>query len=151
MEVIKQWALTVCMACIALGILGQFVNVKTNFSVIKLVITLYILITAFAPLNITGDVNLDLQEYINEDEINLNSEEYVLDMAKNSLRQKILNEYAINDILVKDIDVKLNSEDYLAIELVEIYTLPQTDVQKATEYAQSALEQQVQIKIISEE
>ncbi|MEG1381994.1 MAG: hypothetical protein RSC73_07095 [Ruthenibacterium sp.] len=50
MEIIKAWTLSVCMACVIAGILCQFTQAKSKFSVIKLVLTLYILITAFTPL-----------------------------------------------------------------------------------------------------
>lgn len=50
MEIIKAWALSVCMACIVAGMLHQFTQTKSKYSVIKLVLTLYILITAFTPL-----------------------------------------------------------------------------------------------------
>lgn len=48
MEQIRAWVLAVCFACIAAGILGQLSSSRTRFSVIKLILTLYILITAFA-------------------------------------------------------------------------------------------------------
>lgn len=50
LETIKAWTLSVCMACIIAGLLTQFTPAKSKFSVIKLVLTLYILITAFTPL-----------------------------------------------------------------------------------------------------
>ena len=55
MEQIRAWVLAVCFACIAAGILGQLSSSRTRFSVIKLILTLYILITAFAPLQSLGD------------------------------------------------------------------------------------------------
>lgn len=50
METLRAWALTVCFSCIAVGILQQLCAPRARFSVIKLILTLYILITAFAPL-----------------------------------------------------------------------------------------------------
>lgn len=50
MDFIKQWALALCMACVAAGILQHFAVKTERFSVIKLVLTLYILVTAFTPL-----------------------------------------------------------------------------------------------------
>ena len=44
MEQIRAWVLAVCFACIAAGILGQLSSSRTRFSVIKLILTLYILI-----------------------------------------------------------------------------------------------------------
>ena len=64
MEQIRAWVLAVCFACIAAGILGQLSSSRTRFSVIKLILTLYILITAFAPLQSLGDghVTFDIPE-----------------------------------------------------------------------------------------
>lgn len=50
MQLVKAWALAVCMACAAAGLLQQLVPAKGKTSVIKLVLTLYILVTAFTPL-----------------------------------------------------------------------------------------------------
>ena len=51
METIRLWALSVCFACVAAGILQRIAAAHGRLSVIKLVLTLYILITALAPLH----------------------------------------------------------------------------------------------------
>lgn len=50
MASIRAWVMTLCAACIAAGVLQQLCIRRSGFSVIKLVLTLYILITAFEPI-----------------------------------------------------------------------------------------------------
>ena len=50
MEQLRQWVLTVSLACITTGILQQFISAKKQISGIKLVLTLYILVTALSPV-----------------------------------------------------------------------------------------------------
>ena len=50
MEQLRQWVLTVSLACITTGILQQFISTKKQISGIKLVLTLYILVTALSPV-----------------------------------------------------------------------------------------------------
>ncbi len=149
MQNIREWALAVCMACIALGILQQFVNIKGNFSVIKLVMTLYILITAFAPLNLTQDINIEFEDFYDEQSLELNSQASVLEMVNNNLKQEILNEYAQNNVSVEDVHVQLENENSISISSIIIYANEQTDEIKALELAKKALDTDVDIKIIS--
>lgn len=50
MDLAREWTLAVCMACVASGVMQYFSAKNERPSVIKLVLTLYILVTAFAPL-----------------------------------------------------------------------------------------------------
>lgn len=50
MEQLRAWTLSFCFACIVAGLLGQFSTGQKRFSVIKLVLALYILTAALAPL-----------------------------------------------------------------------------------------------------
>lgn len=61
MEPIRHWALSVCFACVAAGILGQLSCARKRFSVIKPVLTLYILAIAFAPLREGWTVSLPVR------------------------------------------------------------------------------------------
>lgn len=61
METIRLWALSVCFACVAAGILQRIAAARGRLSVIKLVLTLYILITALAPLHtLSSEVSFTL-------------------------------------------------------------------------------------------
>lgn len=50
MEQLRAWTLSFCFACIVAGVLGQFSSERKRFSVIKLVLALYILTAALSPL-----------------------------------------------------------------------------------------------------
>lgn len=54
MEQLRAWTLSFCFACIMAGLLGQFSSERKRFSVIKLVLALYILTAALSPLQ-SGD------------------------------------------------------------------------------------------------
>lgn len=50
MDALRGWTLSVCLACVAAGIVQHLTAAKSKEPVIKLVLSLYILITALAPL-----------------------------------------------------------------------------------------------------
>lgn len=50
MDALRGWTLSVCLACVAAGIVQHLTGARTKEPVIKLVLSLYILITALAPL-----------------------------------------------------------------------------------------------------
>ena len=61
MDSIRLWALSVCFACVAAGMLQRIAAAHGRLSVIKLVLTLYILITALAPLHtLSSEVSFTL-------------------------------------------------------------------------------------------
>ena len=51
METLRAWTLSVCLACAAAGVLGHLTGGRGKEPVIKLVLSLYILITALAPIS----------------------------------------------------------------------------------------------------
>lgn len=58
MEQLRAWTLSFCFACIVAGLLGQFSIERKRFSVIKLVLALYILTVTFTPLQSGEGVQL---------------------------------------------------------------------------------------------
>ena len=52
---LQSWALGVCLACVAAGVLQQFFTSRGG--VIKLVLTLYILVTALGTAGSAGEMN----------------------------------------------------------------------------------------------
>ena len=52
---LQNWALGVCLACVAAGVLQQFFTSRGG--VIKLVLTLYILVTALGTAGSAGEMN----------------------------------------------------------------------------------------------
>ena len=53
LELLQNWALGVCLACLAAGVLQQFFASRSG--VIKLVLTLYILVTALGTAGLAED------------------------------------------------------------------------------------------------
>ena len=51
MDSLRQWALNICMVCVASGLLDHLSGGQSKKPVIKFILTLYILVTAFAPLD----------------------------------------------------------------------------------------------------
>ena len=60
MDALRGWTLSVCLACVAAGIVQHLTGARTKEPVIKLVLSLYILITALAPLKPVSYPHLDV-------------------------------------------------------------------------------------------
>lgn len=58
MEQLRAWTLSFCFACIVAGLLGQFSSERKRFSVIKLVLALYIVTAALSPLQSGAEMRL---------------------------------------------------------------------------------------------
>lgn len=110
MEQIRAWVLAVCFACIAAGILGQLSSSRTRFSVIKLILTLYILITAFAPLQSLGDghATFDIPE-VPQTVQAPDTEALVLNTARTRLEDTVRSALAENGIAHAEVDVTLDA------------------------------------------
>lgn len=117
MEQIRAWVLAVCFACIAAGILGQLSSSRTRFSVIKLILTLYILITAFAPLQSLGDghVTFDIPEAPQTVQAP-DTEAMVLNTVCTRLEDTVRSALAENGIAYTEVDVALGADS----ETVEV-------------------------------
>lgn len=50
MELLRQWAMRVCISCVLAGALGQLLPAKGSARVIKTVVALYILVSVLAPV-----------------------------------------------------------------------------------------------------
>lgn len=53
MELLRQWAMRVCVSCVLAGALGQALPAKGSAKVIKTVLALYILVSVLAPVQRT--------------------------------------------------------------------------------------------------
>ena len=53
MELLRQWAMRVCVSCVLAGALGQLLPAKGSARVIKTVVALYILVSVLAPVQHT--------------------------------------------------------------------------------------------------
>ncbi len=151
MEAVRQWALSVCMACICVGILQQFSQNRSNFSVIKLVLTLYILVTAFAPLNNfqLAEINLSIPAITQESEV-IDTKQIIYNQTKFSVTNMIIDACAANNLHIKDVNVNMTlNNDNISIIDVELIVNENTDVNKAIQVTKNTLNLDVPVKIIN--
>ncbi|MDD3429852.1 MAG: stage III sporulation protein AF, partial [Oscillospiraceae bacterium] len=59
MTAIKHWALIVCTGCIAISVIQSLLPRKNTFSVIKLMLTLYILVIVISPIQNISSLSAD--------------------------------------------------------------------------------------------
>ena len=90
MELIRQWALTLCICATMTSILQGVLPEKGAFSGIKLVLTLYILITLLSPLKSFSISQIDLR--VDTPEVAVlqqDTEQVILNRAQNQLSEKV--------------------------------------------------------------
>ncbi len=151
MDAIKSWALTVCIACICIGVLQQFTSNRTNFSVIKLILTLYILITAFSPLNNIKNVDMSFKYNLPQpEETIINTQELIIQEVQQNINSSLVSAVAAQNNYVHDIKTDLAlTGDYIDVTNVKIYISENTDVENAKQTVLQALNTNVPIEIIS--
>ena len=143
MEQIRAWVLAVCFACIAAGILGQLSSSRTRFSVIKLILTLYILITAFAPLQSLGDghVTFDIPE----------APQTVQAPDTEAMEDTVRSALAENGIAYTEVDVALDA-DSETVEVADVTVIVPggTDVSGVEDVVAKALGTHVPVTVNEE-
>ena len=122
MEFIKGWTLAVCMACIAAGILQHFAARHERFSVIKLVLTLYILITAFAPLQALRYplTRMDLPAVATVQPVD--TQALILQQAQASLETTLVQECSAQGVALDFVAVTLTPTDSGTVVEQVVYT-----------------------------
>ena len=150
MEQIRAWVLAVCFACIAAGILGQLSSSRTRFSVIKLILTLYILITAFAPLQSLGDghVTFDIPEAPQTVQAP-DTEAMVLNTVCTRLEDTVRSALAENGIAYTDVPLDADSE---TVEVADVTVIVPggTDVSGVEDVVTKALGTHVPVTVNEE-
>ncbi len=122
MDSIRAWVATLCAACIAAGILQQLSIRRSGFSVIKLVLALYILITAFEPIRSVRTQeewfsvpNVDVQAAVPD------VEAASIRTAENTLEKMLAGELTQAGIPAKHVTVILEQiNDSLTVNRVEL-------------------------------
>ena len=151
MEAVQDWALSVCMACVAAGILQQFASDKARFSVIKLVLTLYILVTAFALLRALRytELHLAVPEAAEASSAEVNVSALAMDTAAQTLEQTLQKACAAQGLAVSAIEVSLSGEaDNVAVAGVRVVS---EEERTAVEQAVcGALGTQVPVDVVAE-
>ncbi len=153
MDTLKDWAFSVCMACIVVGLLQQFSSSRTNFSVIKLVLTLYILITAFAPITHMQTIDIQLPDIDEENTYvtQIDTQGLIVSQTRQTLEEDIINYCNINDIEVKNVYVILDVEDeQINIVGVELVVLKDADEDRAQQAVIDVIGAKVPVQIKTE-
>ena len=129
MELIRQWALTLCICAIITSILQGILPEKGAFSGIKLVLTLYILITLLSPLKSFSISQIDLR--VDTPEVAVlqqDTEQVILNRAQNQLSEKVkkaLESEGVEAISV-DLTLKLQQDGGVVVDAVEILVAQKT-------------------------
>ena len=152
MEQIRAWVLAVCFACIAAGILGQLSSSRTRFSVIKLILTLYILITAFAPLQSLGDGHVTFDSPEAPQTVQApDTEAMVLNTVCTRLEDTVRSALAENGIAYTEVDVALGA-DSETVEVADVTVIVPggTDVSGVEDVVTKALGTHVPVTVNEE-
>ncbi len=151
MEAVRQWALSVCMACICVGILQQFTQNRSNFSAIKLILTLYVLVTAFAPFNSINLNSASIQiPTISQSNEQIDTGQIIFDQTYQNLCNMIIDACDSNSVPIKDADIGMNMiNNSIDIIDIELTVYEDTDVEKAIQVAKNTLNIDVPVNIIS--
>ena len=146
MEQIRQWAMMVCLTCITAGVLQQFTRVKKQVSGIKLVLALYILVTALSPISGFAKT-LDFAPISSvEPAESLDTEHQALRVAQQELSAQLEEELSSHKIAA-DVAVELAVEENGKVEIQQIEVFTSADQETVRSCIESALETQVPLTI----
>ena len=123
MQAIRQWALVLCVAAIGTSVLQSVLPEKGSYSVIKLVLGLYILITLLSPLREFSAADLQLDFSISETEIpTADVTAAVLDEAETALENQLSAALAAENLPASEImvDLVLNEEGQAEVDSVVV-------------------------------
>lgn len=109
MELLQNWALGVCLACLAAGVLQQFFASRSG--VIKLVLTLYILVTALGTAGLAED-GLDgitdaFEARPGQSQPAVDVQSLTLAQAQAALEQTLFQSLAEGGVAAQDVSVQL--------------------------------------------
>ncbi|MEG2286586.1 MAG: hypothetical protein RSC00_01645 [Ruthenibacterium sp.] len=148
MEIVKQWTLSVCMACLVAGILQQFTASRTRFSVIKLVLTLYILVTAFAPLQAMRYPETRMSMPVVAQMTPVDTDALILEAARKNLTETITMACAAGGCAVSEVQVHLSVNDGMVTVTGVTLQIPDTaNEEKAKLLALDALGSNVPVAL----
>lgn len=153
MELIRQWAPTFCISAIMTSILKGVLPEKGAFSGIKLVLTLYILITLLSPLKSFSISQIDLQ--IETQPVILsqqNTDQAILNQAQERLEEIVLQALEREGISVTAVQLTLmlQQDNNVKVDTVRV-TLAQgqQDIPKIEQVISDVLGCSVQVDIVT--
>ena len=150
MDWIRQWALTFCIGAIMTSILQGILPEKGTFSGIKLVLTLYILITLLSPLKSFSVSQVDLRLDMQEIELpQQDTQQAILERAQSQLEavlQKALKDAGISAESVK-LTLTLQQDGGVTADAVEVKVMGEQDGEKIEQTVAEALGCSTQVTV----
>ncbi len=142
MDWIRQWALTLCIGAIMTSILQGILPEKGAFSGIKLVLTLYILITLLSPLKSFSAAQIELQLDAQPVELpQQNTEQVILGRAQDQLEAVLQEALSAEGIAAESVDLTLTlqQEGGVTADAVEVRVTGEQDSEKIEQTVADAL------------
>lgn len=148
MESVKQWVMTLCLACITAGILQMLTERKKSVSGIKIVLALYILVTAISPLtglSVSWEIG-DVKTASTETEFNTQQE--ILQSAQQTLSSQIQQELEAQGIDA-NVEVLLTCTGNEDVQVQEIKICTSVSEERVRAEVQSILGTEANITVES--
>lgn len=153
LELLQNWALGVCLACLAAGVLQQFFASRSG--VIKLVLTLYILVTALGTAGLAED-GLDgitdaFEARPGQSQPAVDVQSLTLAQAQAALEQTLFQSLAEGGVAAQDVSVQLaaSGTGEVTVEQVTAVVLNEASGPAAKALIQSVLGQQVSVTAVT--
>lgn len=145
---LQNWALGVCLACVAAGVLQQLFTSRSG--VIKLVLTLYILVTALGTAGSAGGLDSITDAFDTHaapEQTAVDVQGLTLAQAQAALEQTLMQSLAEGGAAVKSVSVQLRaSEDgEVNVEQVTAVVLNEASGHAAEAIIRAALGQDVNV------
>ena len=148
MEFVKQWVMTLCLTCVTTGILQMLTERKKSVSGIKIVLALYILVTAISPftdLSVSWEMgNIKTASMATE----FNTQQEILRTAQQTLRSQIQQNLKSQGIGA-DVEVFLICAENKDVQIQEIKIHTSADEERVRTCVQSILGTEVNVTVDS--
>ena len=144
----RQWVLTVSLACITTGILQQFISAKKQISGIKLVLTLYILVTALSPV-VDSSWDWQMEEVsVVADTGSLDTQQEILSASEQNLSGQLEKELLAKGIQA-EVEIQLKCSESGEVEVGQLIVKTSADPDTVRSYIQTLWETDVEVTCIS--
>lgn len=148
MDSVKQWVMTLCLACVTAGILQMLTERKKSVSGIKIVLALYILVTAISPLtdlSVSWEMgNIKTASTATE----FNTQQEILRAAQQTLHSQIQRDLKSQGI-VADVEVFLMCTEKEEVQIQEIKIYTSADEERVRACVQSLLGTEANVTVDS--
>lgn len=149
MESFKQWMMTVCLACVTAGILQMLTGTKKQVSGIKLVLALYILVTALAPISGLS-VSWHMSEAAQTDAVEpVDTQQEILLVASQALCAQLCEDLAEQGIEAQ-VQVSLDCAESGEVEIQQVNISTSADEESVRTSVQALLGTDVPVEVDSQ-